>query len=56
MTVQEAITTLKHVPMDERIQIIEILLRSLKNDIPKQKTPEHEPLSNMEWDQIRRLE
>ena len=37
MTVQEAITTLKHVPMDERIQIIEILLQSLKNDIPKQK-------------------
>ena len=37
MTVQEAITTLKQVPMDERIQIIEILLQSLKHDIPKQK-------------------
>ena len=37
MTVQEAITTLKHTPMEERIQIIEILLQSLMSDIPKQK-------------------
>jgi len=39
MTVQEAITMLKHVPMEERIQIIEILLQSLKSDMPKQKKP-----------------
>lgn len=33
MTVQEAIQTLQNTPLEERIQIIELLLQSLKEDI-----------------------
>lgn len=33
MTVQEAIKALQDAPVKERIQIIELLLQSLKNDI-----------------------
>ncbi len=33
MTVQEAIKALQETPVKERIQIIEMLLQSLKNDI-----------------------
>jgi len=33
MTVQEAIKALQETPVKERIQIIELLLQSLKNDI-----------------------
>lgn len=33
MTVQDAIETLQHMPVKDRIQIIEILLQSVKNDL-----------------------
>lgn len=33
MTVQEAIQTLQNTPLEDRIQIIEVLLQSLKEDI-----------------------
>ena len=43
MTVQEAIQTLQNTPLTDRIQIIELLLQSLKEDIstkePKAKMP-----------------
>ena len=45
MTVQEAIKALQDAPVKERIQIIEMLLQSLKNDIeqnessPKEQNP-----------------
>ena len=42
MTVQEAIQTLQNTPLTDRIQIIELLLQSLKEDIsvkePEAKT------------------
>lgn len=44
MTVQEAIQTLQNTPLEARIQIIELLLQSLKEDISskneKAKKPE----------------
>ncbi len=40
MTVQDAIETLQHMPVKDRIQIIEILLQSLKNDLADMETPQ----------------
>jgi hypothetical protein len=38
MTVQEAIQTLQNTPLEDRIQIIELLLQSLKEDISSKGT------------------
>ncbi len=38
MTVQEAIQTLQNTPLEDRIQIIELLLQSLKEDISSKDT------------------
>lgn len=38
MTVQEAIQTLQNTPLEDRIQIIELLLQSLKEDISSKNT------------------
>ena len=38
MTVQEAIQTLQRTPLEDRIQIIELLLHSLKQDISSKET------------------
>lgn len=45
MTVQEAIQTLQNTPLEERIQIIELLLQSLKEDISSEdkKDKAHKP-------------
>ncbi|MCB0035523.1 MAG: hypothetical protein KDE51_15935 [Anaerolineales bacterium] len=37
MTVQEAMQTLQNAPLEERIQIMELLLQSLKHDLTKQQ-------------------
>ena len=39
MLAQETIEQLQHAPLDDRIQAIEVLLGTLKSDIPRSKPP-----------------
>ena len=43
MTVQEAIQTLQNTPLEDRIQIIELLLHSLKKDIASKNIEAQNP-------------
>ncbi|MEM7331473.1 MAG: hypothetical protein AAF490_05210 [Chloroflexota bacterium] len=47
MTVQEAIQTLQNAPLEDRTQIIELLLQYLKEDISSEnrKEQKHEPFN-----------